>query len=101
VAKQEDDGFKPMSSLEKLSRRAFLSRAGAMGVATITAPVAAAGTAELAQQPASSEPGPIPGTVPVTLEGERRKTSCTDRFPLRELPAKMVSLFGEEKEGQL
>jgi xanthine dehydrogenase YagT iron-sulfur-binding subunit len=41
MAKHEDDSFKPMTSLEKLSRRAFLSRTSAVGVATAAAAIAA------------------------------------------------------------
>lgn len=70
MSKHDDDANKPMTSLERLSRRAFLSRAGAMGVAsataTIAAPLAAATITESAPQAQETTPS-IPGTIPVTL----------------------------------
>jgi xanthine dehydrogenase YagT iron-sulfur-binding subunit len=43
MAAHQDEESKPLTSLQKLSRRAFLSRAGAVGVATATAAVAPGG----------------------------------------------------------
>ena len=66
---RDDDRSSPMTSLEKLSRRAFLSRAGAAGVisatATVAAPLVAATTQE--QQVVTSESA-ISGAVAVTLK---------------------------------
>ena len=68
----DDNDQGRLTTLQKLSRRAFLSRAGAAGVATaaacIAAPVAAALTEQqstAAQATASTSP---PGTIPVTLK---------------------------------
>lgn len=68
MASYEDDS-KTMTSLEKLSRRAFLSRAGAAGVATAAATMTtslSSATAETPAQLAADSPS-VPGTVPVTL----------------------------------
>jgi len=69
VSLRDDDRSSPMTSLEKLSRRAFLSRAGAAGVisatATVAAPLVAATTQE--QQVVTSESA-ISGAVAVTLK---------------------------------
>jgi xanthine dehydrogenase YagT iron-sulfur-binding subunit len=64
-----DDELKRMTTLEKLSRRSFLSRASATGVATTTAAV----TVPIAKPDhdnteESEETQPIAGAVPVTLK---------------------------------
>jgi xanthine dehydrogenase YagT iron-sulfur-binding subunit len=76
VPTQNDDCSSPLTSLEKLSRRAFLARAGAAGVVTATAAVAVPmASPASAQQQASTSDAAIPGTVPITLRvnGETHK----------------------------
>ena len=69
VPDNNDD--RPLTSLEKLTRRSFLSRAGAVGIATATAavgaPIAAAAVLEPDSQP-EVDAATIPGTMPVTLK---------------------------------
>ena len=70
VPGNEDD--RPLTSLEKLTRRSFLSRAGAVGIATATAavgaPIAAAAVSQTDSQAQAATTASIPGTMPVTLK---------------------------------
>src|SRR3954462_3916192 len=65
-----DDNSKRMTTLEKLSRRSFLSRASATGVATTAAAVTTSIAAEgvNAQAVDASETRPVPGAIPVALK---------------------------------
>jgi len=69
--KNDEQNAAPLTALEKLSRRSFLTRAGMVGVAgatvTMAAPIAAAAeeTKPLTQEAAAT---PIPGTMPITLK---------------------------------
>jgi xanthine dehydrogenase YagT iron-sulfur-binding subunit len=91
-----------MTTLEKLSRRAFLSRAGATGAATtavaITAPVANAG-ADGTEPAADSETHPIPGAVPVILKvnGETHQVQIDPRATLLDTLRETLHLTGTKK----
>jgi len=100
VPTQNDDSSRPMTSLEKLSRRAFLARAGAAGVATATAsvvvPKSSATSAE--QQPSPPEAA-IPGTVPITLRvnGETYSLQIDSRATLLDTLRETLHLTGTKK----
>jgi xanthine dehydrogenase YagT iron-sulfur-binding subunit len=97
-----DDDPRPMTTLEKLSRRAFLSRASATGVATtataITAPVAIAGP-DNTQEAAEPETRPIPGAVPVTLKvnGETYRVQIDPRATVLDTLRETLHLIGTKK----
>jgi xanthine dehydrogenase YagT iron-sulfur-binding subunit len=103
MARHEDENFKPMTSLEKLSRRSFLSRAGAVGAATaaatIAAPVTALAEEGAAQEVALSKSGAIPGTVPVTLKvnGETHKLRIDPRATVLDTLRESLHLTGTKK----
>ncbi len=86
-----------MTTLEKLSRRAFLSRSSATGVATtavaITTPIL---QAEDTQQP---ETRPIPGAIPVTLKvnGEMHRVQIDLRATLLDTLRETLHLTGTKK----
>jgi xanthine dehydrogenase YagT iron-sulfur-binding subunit len=97
---QNDDCSKPMTSLEKLSRRAFLTRAGAAGVVTATASVAVPiASATPADGPSATAAGVIPGTVPVTLRvnGETYKLQIDPRATLLDTLRETLYLTGTKK----
>lgn len=89
----------PASSLGKLSRRSFLSRVGAAGVATAAAPLAAAAaTAEPpVHAPAASEG--IPGTIPITLKvnGKSYPVQVDPRATLLDTLRENIHLTGTKK----
>jgi xanthine dehydrogenase YagT iron-sulfur-binding subunit len=97
-----DDDSRPMTTLEKLSRRAFLSRGSATGVATtataITAPVANAGT-DIAEDVAEPETRSIPGSVPVTLKvnGETYRIQIDPRATVLDTLRETLHLTGTKK----
>ena len=97
----EEDSSRTLTSLEKLSRRAFLSRAGVAGVATATAgmaaPLVAAG-AEVTQTPATHT-GTIPGTVPATLKvnGEVHQLQIDPRATVLDTLRETLHLTGTKK----
>ena len=96
---QNDDCTRPMTSLEKLSRRAFLARAGAAGVGTATASVVVPiASATSAQQQASSAPT-TPGTVPITLRvnGETYHLQIDSRATLLDTLRETLHLTGTKK----
>jgi xanthine dehydrogenase YagT iron-sulfur-binding subunit len=89
-----------MTSLEKLSRRAFLARAGAAGVVTATASVAVPmASATLADQQGYPPEAVIPGTVPVTLRvnGETYKLQIDSRATLLDTLRETMHLTGTKK----
>ena len=89
-----------MTSLEKLSRRAFLARAGAAGVVTATAAVAVPMASAASVQPEVSTPeAAIPGTVPVTLRvnGEAYKLQIDSRATLLDTLRETLHLTGTKK----
>jgi xanthine dehydrogenase YagT iron-sulfur-binding subunit len=101
MAPLKDDESRPLTSLEKLSRRAFLSRAGAMGVATAAAtiaPVVASAETERTQQ-MDAEPPNIPGTIPVTLKvnGEIHRVRIDPRATVLDTLRETLHLTGTKK----
>jgi xanthine dehydrogenase YagT iron-sulfur-binding subunit len=97
---QNDDCSRPMTSLEKLSRRAFLTRAGAAGVVTATASVAVPmASATPAEGRSSTAEVVIPGTVPVTLRvnGETYKLQIDSRATLLDTLRETLYLTGTKK----
>ena len=98
----EEDDSKPMTSLEKLSRRSFLTRAGAAGVAsaaaTIAAPIAAAAVQE-PQWVKASRAADIPGTVPITLRvnGEIHRIKVDPRATVLDTLRETLQLTGTKK----
>ena len=95
-----EDNSKPTGSHDKLTRRSFLTRAGAVGVATATAtvvtPFVAAEAANL-QEPAGS--APIAGTVPVSLKvnGEVHKVQIDPRSTVLDALRETLHLTGTKK----
>ena len=101
MASYEDDS-KPMTSLEKLSRRAFLSRAGAAGVATAAATITtslSSATAEVPAQLAAADSPSIPGTVPVTLRvnGQTYPVQIDPRATVLDTLRETLHLTGTKK----
>jgi xanthine dehydrogenase YagT iron-sulfur-binding subunit len=97
---QDDDRSTPMTSLEKLSRRAFLTRATAAGVVTATAAVAAPMASATPAEPQASTPeAAIPGTVPITLRvnGETYKLQIDSRATLLDTLRETLHLTGSKK----
>jgi xanthine dehydrogenase YagT iron-sulfur-binding subunit len=70
VSDRENDSSPRLTSLEKLSRRSFLTRAGATGMATAAASLAAPFASAEPRTVDATDP-PIPGTLPVTLKVNR------------------------------
>jgi xanthine dehydrogenase YagT iron-sulfur-binding subunit len=99
VATDDKPTPNPASSLGKLSRRSFLSRVGAAGVATAAAPLAAAAaTAEPpVHAPAASEG--IPGTIPITLKvnGKSYPVQVDPRATLLDTLRENIHLTGTKK----
>ncbi len=100
---QEDERRAPTTALEKLSRRAFLSRASAAGVATATAtlgaPLVAAAAKAQPQNGPEQAPADIPGTVPVTLKvnGETHRLQIDPRATVLDTLRETLHLTGTKK----
>jgi len=98
----DEDRSKPMTSLEKLSRRSFLSRAGAMSVASAAAtlgPVAAAAIEPPLTQtnpPAETE---IAGAIPITLNvnGKVQQVRIDPRATMLDTLRETLQLTGTKK----
>jgi len=93
-----------LTTLGRLSRRAFLSRAGAAGVATATAAIAApvANAALEAQTTAVPQAGGTPapaGTIPITLRvnGEAHHVSVDPRATVLDTLRETLHLTGTKK----
>ncbi|SEF60486.1 xanthine dehydrogenase YagT iron-sulfur-binding subunit [Bryocella elongata] len=91
----------PLTSLERISRRVFLTRAGAAGVATATAAVAAPLSAQ-AQAPTAAAPteaAAVPGAVPVTLKvnGSTHRVMVDPRATVLDTLRETLSLTGTKK----
>lgn len=98
------DEQKPMSSIERLSRRAFLTRAGAAGVATATASVTVSLADASVSQPSPQAPAEatavfIPGTIPVTLHvnGETHRVQIDPRATVLDTLRETLHLTGTKK----
>src|SRR3954470_16059002 len=96
-----DDDPKRMTTLEKLSRRSFLSRASATGVATTAAAVTTTVATEgaTAQDVGAPEARAIPGAVPVTLKvnGETYRVPIDPRAPVLDTLRETLHLTGTKK----
>jgi xanthine dehydrogenase YagT iron-sulfur-binding subunit len=102
MSKRSDEDLPVLTSLEKLSRRSFLTRAGAAGVATATAAVAApfaAAEAPAQAVPVSPRPAAIPGSVPVTLRvnGETYRVQIDPRATVLDTLRETLHLTGTKK----
>ena len=100
---QDDNRCSPTTSLEKLSRRAFLSRASAVGVATATAtigaPLATAAAKAQSQNGIEEAPAAIPGTIPITLKvnGETHRLQIDPRATVLDTLRETLHLTGTKK----
>ena len=97
----KEGGGSPMTSLERLSRRALLSRAGAIGAATAAAGVAApvAGAVQEASPVAPTEPGTPAVSIPVTLKvnGKAYHVSIDPRATVLDTLRETLQLTGTKK----
>jgi xanthine dehydrogenase YagT iron-sulfur-binding subunit len=92
----------PLTSLERISRRVFLTRAGAAGVATATAAVAA--PLGVGAQPESTSASPlpdtdIPGAIPVSLKvnGQTHHVMVDPRATVLDTLRETLSFTGTKK----
>jgi xanthine dehydrogenase YagT iron-sulfur-binding subunit len=95
-----EDDSKPNGSHDKLTRRSFLTRAGAVGVATATATVATPFVAaEATKLQEATGPEPIPGTIPVSLKvnGEVHKVQIDPRSTVLDTLRETLHLTGTKK----
>ncbi|MFN2974851.1 (2Fe-2S)-binding protein [Terriglobus aquaticus] len=104
MAGNEKDERETLTTLQKLSRRAFLSRAGAAGVATaaagVAAPAAIAATqSQAASASASTAPAAPAGTVPVTLKvnGTTHQVNIDPRATVLDTLRETLHLTGTKK----
>src|SRR4051812_29014576 len=91
-----------MTTLEKLSRRSFLSRTSATGMASTVAAIAAPSAnapAGNTQDTAAPEARPIPGAVPVTLKvnGETYRVQIDPRATVLDTLRETLHLTGTKK----
>jgi xanthine dehydrogenase YagT iron-sulfur-binding subunit len=99
----DEDEVKPLTSLERISRRTFLSRASAVGVAgataTLAAPLAAAAAEATPQEPSADAAAAIPGTVPVTLRvnGQTHSLRIDPRATVLDTLRESLDLTGTKK----
>jgi xanthine dehydrogenase YagT iron-sulfur-binding subunit len=93
-----DDDLRRMTTLEKLSRRSFLSRAGATGVTT-TAAVIASPVETPTQQVAETDAQPVAGSMPVTLKvnGETYRVRIDPRATVLDTLRETLHLTGTKK----
>jgi xanthine dehydrogenase YagT iron-sulfur-binding subunit len=99
VAIDEKQNQDSATSLGRLTRRSFLSRISAAGVATAAVPFAGAAVAEpLTSQPAETAQA-IPGTMPITLKvnGESRAVYVDPRATLLDTLRETLHLTGTKK----
>jgi xanthine dehydrogenase YagT iron-sulfur-binding subunit len=102
MSKHSEEDSEAMTSLERLSRRAFLSRAGAVGVAsaaaTLAAPIASA-TEAARQEITTDSATPLPATVPVTLRvnGQTHRVAIDPRATVLDTLRETLQLTGTKK----
>ena len=103
MSKHSEQDAKPMTSLERLSRRSFLSRAGAVGLATATATLAPLAPSRAedsgAPDPSLQAGGTIPGTIPVTLHvnGDTHHIRIDSRATVLDTLRETLHLTGTKK----
>lgn len=96
---EENESQGTLTTLDKLSRRAFLTRAGAAGVATATAGLAAPLAAATVQTTASSGPAAPVGSIPVTLKvnGTTHRVQIDPRATVLDTLRETLHLTGTKK----
>ena len=97
---KKDESSVPMTALERLSRRSFLSGAGAMGVATaagLATPLLA--SAEAPATVAETAGGPLPGTIPIVLKvnGRTHALNVDPRATVLDTLRETMHLTGTKK----
>ncbi len=100
---RHDDDSTPMTSLEKLSRRSFLARAGAASVAsaaaTMVTPVAAAANPQESEHASVSKVFEITGTIPITVRvnGQAHQIQVDSRATVLDTLRETLQLTGTKK----
>src|SRR5436305_7183606 len=102
MAIDDKDLRDPATSLGRLSRRSFLSRMGAAGVATAAVavnPLHGSAETAAAQAAAAQQAAAIPGTVPVTLKvnGQTHAIQVDPRSTLLDTLRETMHLTGTKK----
>ena len=102
MAMDDNEVRDPATSLGRLSRRAFLSRMGAAGVATAAVavnPLHSSGESAGAQTADAPAAASIPGTIPVTLKvnGESHAVMIDPRSTLLDTLRETLHLTGTKK----
>ncbi|HEY6377292.1 MAG TPA: (2Fe-2S)-binding protein [Edaphobacter sp.] len=103
MAQDKNEFDVPTTALAKLSRRSFLSRAGAAGVATVAAAIPMTAVGEILekehQEAAPLAAEAIPGTVPVTLKvnGESHSLLIDPRATVLDTLRETLQLTGTKK----
>ena len=104
MVSKNEERHPPLTSLEKLSRRAFLSRAGAAGVATATAGMAAPLTSAAEEAPpvqvrSEAEASTPTGSIPVTLKvnGATHRVQIDPRATVLDTLRETLHLTGTKK----
>ncbi len=94
-----DNDSRRLTTLEKLSRRAFLSRTSATGMVTSAAAITAPVVNADADDPQESETQPIAGAVPVTLKvnGETYRVQIDPRATVLDTLRETLHLTGTKK----
>ena len=99
MSKQDDK--QPLTSLEKLTRRSFLSRVGVAGIgaaaAGVAAPIAEAASGQ--NQAVTPAIAPIPGAVSITLKvnGEAHQVQIDPRATVLDTLRETLHLTGTKK----
>lgn len=95
-----DDDIKTTGTHDKLTRRSFLTRAGAVGMATATATVATPFVAaEAARLQEAAGPASTPGLIPVSLKvnGQVHKVEIDARSTVLDTLRETLHLTGTKK----
>ena len=100
MAEKDDERGVPLTSLERLSRRAFLSRAGVAGIATAAAgvagPLSAAATEFKAPEPQTLGPvGSI--AISLTVNGTKHRLQVDPRATVLDTLRETLHLTGTKK----
>jgi xanthine dehydrogenase YagT iron-sulfur-binding subunit len=95
----KDDQNSPLTSLEKLSRRALLSRAGSVGVVTAATVTASPAAVTEQKQPAAPVNSAAGGTVPITLKvnGQSYQVEVDNRATVLDTLRETLHLTGTKK----
>jgi xanthine dehydrogenase YagT iron-sulfur-binding subunit len=92
-------GESPSSNPGGVTRRSFLSRAGAAGIAASAAPLMQRASATQVETPSAAAPAVVPGAVPVTLKinGQERRLKLEPRVTLLDTLRNNLQMFGTKK----